>query len=123
QLSFLPGEHITGETAALWGWANEAVPAAELLDRVTSMAHQMAKVPPAVLTAKKEAVNRAADAQAWRFIMSLGAETDALLHHEPAVRVLQRAIERHGLKEAIRLFQSGDLQPEFDALLLTNERS
>ena len=44
--------------AAEWGYANQAVPAAELEQVVAGMARDMAKVPASLLQLKKAAINR-----------------------------------------------------------------
>src|SRR3546814_3902230 len=45
ELAFLPGNHVDGRTAEAWGWANAAVPAAQLIACVEAVAARIAKIP------------------------------------------------------------------------------
>jgi len=116
QLSFQAGQRITGATAALWGWANYAVPDDQVFDEVTALAHRIALTPADVLSIKKTSINRAADIMGWSTIMPLGAESDAFLHNTSSVQYLNEAILRDGLKETIRAFGAGEHQAGIDAL-------
>lgn len=104
QMSFLARGRIDGTTAAAWGWANFAVPAASLFDEVRRLAAGIALTPVELLTVKKAAVNRAADIAGWSTIMPLGAETDALLHASGSVQQINRDIVEHGLKATMAKF-------------------
>jgi enoyl-CoA hydratase len=104
QMSFVAGSQISGATAAEWGWANYAVPVEDLWENVESLARNIAKVPPEILRMKKYSINRVAEIQGFRSAMSMGAETDALLHFTPAVVELQESIKRRGLRGAIEEF-------------------
>lgn len=106
QMSFVPGSRITGRTAADWGWANYAVPAAELEKEVRMLARSIARIPAPTLRMKKMAINRVADAMGFRNIVLMGAETDALLHYSADVKKLGESIQEHGLKEAINVFNA-----------------
>src|SRR3546814_20584966 len=44
ELAFLPGNHVDGRTAEAWGWANAAVPAAQLIACVEAVAARIAKI-------------------------------------------------------------------------------
>src|SRR5262245_40769753 len=105
QMSFVAGSKISGATASEWGWANYAVPAAELEDDVRRLAHDIAKVPAPVLRMQKVAINRVADVMGFRTIAPIGAETDALLHYSEAVTEQFDAIREHGLKGAIARYR------------------
>jgi len=109
QMSFVAGSKIDGATASAWGWANYAVPAAELEDDVRRLANEIAKVPAPVLRMKKIAINRVADAMGFRNIVPMGAETDALLHYSDSIAGFTAAIREHGLKETIARFDAGTL--------------
>ena len=104
QMSFVPGSRISGKTASDWGWANYAVPAAELEANVRQLASEIARIPTSTLRMKKMAINRVADAMGFRNIVPMGAETDALLHYSQAVKELARLIQENGLKRAIAIF-------------------
>jgi enoyl-CoA hydratase/carnithine racemase len=106
QMSFVAGSQMSGTTSAEWGWANYAVPEDELQDNVTALARDIAKIPLEILRMKKHSINRVAEIQGFRSAMTMGAETDALLHYSPAVTELQQLIRDKGLKGAIAEFQS-----------------
>ena len=107
QMSFVAGSQVSGRTSADWGWANYAVPPEELWENVTALAHDIAKVPLEILRMKKASINRVAEIQGFRSAMSMGAETDALLHFTPSVAGLHQLIKDKGLKGAIRDFHQG----------------
>lgn len=104
ELAFLPGNWIDGMTAVQWGWANRAVPAAQLIATVEDMAERIARIPPDVLRIKKLSVNRAMDAMGVRHAAAGVAEMDALLHLSPSVGKLRAWIGEVGLTEAIAEF-------------------
>lgn len=105
EFAFLPGNWIDGRTAVEWGWANHSLPADRLVPVAEALAARMALVSPAVLRAKKMAINRAADAQGWRLSTAGIAETDALLHVEPDVLRIRERIEADGLKAVLAEFR------------------
>ena len=49
EIAFVPGNWIDGVTAVEWGWANHAVPAADLVSSVRSLAERIALMPPELL--------------------------------------------------------------------------
>jgi len=108
QMSFVAGSRISGKVASDWGWANYAVPAADLEDDVRRLAVSIARIPAATLRMKKMAINRVADAMGFRNIVPMGAETDALLHYSAGVKQLAELIQQHGLKKAIAIFNAGE---------------
>jgi enoyl-CoA hydratase len=101
ELAFVPGNSIDGRTAVEWGWANHAVPAAELIDAVEGLAARIALTPPDVLEIKKRSINRAMEAMGLRQATASVAEMDALLHTSPDVLALRERIASRGLKETI----------------------
>jgi enoyl-CoA hydratase len=105
QMSFQAGSQISGQTASDWGWANYAVPAAELESNVRELALNIARIPPRILRMKKLSINRVADVMGFRNIVHMGAETDALLHYSEDVVALSHLIREHGLKGAIARFR------------------
>jgi enoyl-CoA hydratase len=108
ELSFTPGSQISGAVAAEWGWANRAVPAAELADTVRALAERIATVPGKILHMKKVAVNRTMDTQGFRVAVGFGSEFDALLHASEPVERLAGLIRERGLKGAIEAFNRGE---------------
>jgi len=59
---------------------------------------------------RKQAINRMVELAGLREGARMGAQTDAVLHQSRAVQKLRAAIGEHGLKEAIRRFQAGELE-------------
>ncbi len=111
-MSMDAGRRISGVTAAEWGWAAEAVPAADLHEFVRRTAHSIARTPGPLLRLKKEAVNRAMELEGILTYARMGAETDALLHLTPEVQHVQGRIREVGLKAAIAEFNS-DFESRF----------
>lgn len=114
-MSMDAGRRITGSKAVEWGWAAEAVPAAELHEFVRRTAHSIARTPGPLLRLKKEAVNRAVELEGLLTYARMGAETDALLHMTPEVRHIQSRIKEVGLKAAIAEFNA-DFEAEFGSV-------
>lgn len=104
EFAFLPGNRIDGVTAAQWGWANAAVPAENLLACVEEMAGRIALVPAGVLAMKKRSINRAMEASGWLQSLSAIAESDALLHLEPEVQAIRKALATDGIKQTAARF-------------------
>ena len=109
QLFLVPGGTISGATAADWGWANYAVDPDKLFDEALDVATRMSRMPADVLRLRKQAINRMVELSGFREGVRIGAQTDALLHQSPSIKRLRGAIGEFGLKEAIRRFQSGEL--------------
>ncbi|MDP9459962.1 MAG: enoyl-CoA hydratase-related protein [Actinomycetota bacterium] len=104
EMSFVPGRRIDGRTAVDWGFANTAVPAAQLESYVRDLALSIATVPAPVLQMKKLAVNRVQEIQGFLTIAGFGADTDALIHTTSDVAEIQDLVRDVGIKEAIRRF-------------------
>ncbi len=111
EMSFVPGNFIDAETAVRWGWANHVVPAAELVDRVRSLAARIALTPPDVLQVKKLSINRSMEAMGVRQAASSVAEMDALLHTAPSVLALRDRLRDEGLKEVMAHYK---VAPTYD---------
>ncbi|MER6976255.1 enoyl-CoA hydratase-related protein [Streptomyces carpinensis] len=105
ELAFVPGNSIDGRTAVEWGWANHAVPAPELLDRVRSLAERIAMIPADLLAIKKLSINRAMEAMGARSALAAVADADALAHQTPDVLGLRERIGREGLKAVIEAYR------------------
>lgn len=108
-MSFDAGRRISGRTAAEWGWAAESVPEADFDEHVERLARSIARTPAPVLRMKKEAINRATELQGFLSFARMGAETDALLHHSPEIKEIQRWIREDGLRPAIDRFSTDGL--------------
>lgn len=110
QMALVPGHTISGTTAADWGWANYAVEPERLFEEALAVATRMSRMPADVAQLRKQAINRMVELAGLREGARMGAQTDAVLHQSPAVGRLRAAIGEHGLKEAIRRFQAGELE-------------
>jgi enoyl-CoA hydratase len=110
QMSFQPGETMSGAQSAEWGWANYAVAADKLLDDVTALAHRIARTPAATLQMKKHAINRLCELQGFRAQAMLGAEIDALMHFSNETAEVWQSIRELGFKQAAAEFRSGQGQ-------------
>ena len=105
ELAFLPGNHVDGETAVEWGWANAAVPADRLIACVEALAERMAKISLPVLTMKKRSINRAMEAGGFLTAVNAVSESDAILHFEPSVLALRERLAKEGLRETLAQFR------------------
>lgn len=107
EFSFQPGITIDGAEAARLGWANEAVPADQLQERVLTVARAIRRVPAEILRVKKEAINHVFDAMGFQSALRLGASWDALVHAEPEVHVMRERIRSSGVAGARRWYEEG----------------
>jgi len=89
----LMGENIDGRTAAEWGLVNEAVPAAQLRERVTAVARVLLQKNPVALKAAKDAVRRVGE-------MTYDNAEDYLIRAQEAANFY----DGEGRKEGIRQF-------------------
>ena len=87
------GENVDGKTAAEWGLVNEALPLAQLKDRVTDVAKVLQAKNPVALKATKDAVRRVS-------VMSYDDAEDYLIRAQEAAN----SYGNHGRKEGIRQF-------------------
>ena len=109
EMSFTVGAQIDGMTASDWGWANRAVPAAELESTVREMATRMANLPSKFLQLKKSSINRQMDIQGFSAAIRTGAEIDALLHFTDTATIVRTSIREKGLRDTIETFNAGNL--------------
>lgn len=107
ELSYVAGSAMTGVEAADLGWANRAVPAADLLDDARATARAIARTPASLLRLKKLALNRVMEAQGFRTAFQFGAEWDAIAHTTPENLRMTEQIRELGLKDAIAWFREG----------------
>jgi len=89
----LMGENIDGRTAAEWGLVNEAVPAAQLHDRVTAVAQVLLQKNPVAIKAAKDAIRRVGE-------MTYDNAEDYLIRAQEAANFY----DAEGRKEGIRQF-------------------
>jgi enoyl-CoA hydratase/carnithine racemase len=98
----LTGDSIDGTTAADWGLAAEAAPAAELDDRFEALLGRIARVPINQLVMHKLLVNQALYAQGLEATQSLGVFFDGIARHTEEGFGFQRRAAEAGFKEAVR---------------------
>ena len=87
------GENIDGKTAVEWGLVNEALPLAQLKDRVTEVAKVLLAKNPVALKATKDAMKRVG-------VMSYDDAEDYLVRAQEAAN----SYDNEGRKEGIRQF-------------------
>jgi enoyl-CoA hydratase len=98
----LTGDSIDGETAAEWGLAAEAAPAAVLDERFEDLCERIARVPVNQLVMHKLLVNQALYAQGLQATQALGVFFDGIARHTPEGFEFQRRAAEAGFKEAVR---------------------
>jgi enoyl-CoA hydratase len=98
----LTGDSIDGTTAAEWGLAAEAAPAAELDERFESLLERIANVPINQLVMHKLLINQAFYAQGLQATQELGVFFDGIARHTPEGFAFQRRAAEAGFKEAVR---------------------
>ena len=108
EMSFVAGSQMTGTEAVEWGWANQAVPPANLEATVGRFANQVAKTPLDLLVLKKQAINRVFDLQGFSKSVMFGAEFDAISHAAPAVQALSAKVREMGVKDAVAWFRDAE---------------
>ena len=97
----LTGRPLSGREAADIELINEAVPFAELEDRVAALATELASIPSSQLAAMKLVVNHAYENMGLSSTQTLGPILDGLMRNTPdALRFIERA-ERDGVRSAI----------------------
>jgi enoyl-CoA hydratase len=98
----LTGDSIDGETAAEWGLATEAAPAAVLDERFEDLCERIARIPVNQLVMHKLLVNQALYAQGLQATQALGVLFDGIARHTPEGFAFQRRAAEAGFKEAVR---------------------
>jgi enoyl-CoA hydratase len=108
----LTGDTIDGSTAADWGLVTEAVPAAELADRVEELAERMASVPINQLAMQKLMINQAFDNMGLHGTQILATLFDGITRHSPEGRWFKDLAEQHGFHAAVAWRDSGRRIPD-----------
>jgi enoyl-CoA hydratase/carnithine racemase len=98
----LTGDSIDGETAAEWGLAAEAAPAAVLDERFEDLCERIARLPVNQLVMHKLLVNQALYAQGLQATQALGVFFDGIARHTPEGFAFQRRAAESGFKDAVR---------------------
>ena len=96
------GDLIDGRTAAEWGLAIEAPPAAELNERFDALLERIALTPVNQLVMMKLLVNQALYAQGLHATQGLGVFFDGIARHTEEGYSFQRRMAEAGFKQAVR---------------------
>jgi len=113
QLMFT-GDTIDGATAAQWGLANEAVPAAQLDAAVMKLASRIAGVPRSHLAMHKMVVNQVMLAMGLEQSQQMATVFDGITRHNPEGLWFRRYAQAEGFKAAVQWRDSGKPIPQGD---------
>ena len=113
QLMFT-GDLLDGTTAALWGLANQSVPAAELEAATNKLALRIASVPQAHLAMHKMVVNQAMLSMGLEQTQMFATLFDGVTRHNPEGMWFRRHAQVHGFKSAVEWRDSGRAIPQGD---------
>jgi enoyl-CoA hydratase len=108
----LTGDTISGREAADWGLVLEAVPEAELDDRVEALADRIAGVPVNQLVMQKLMINQAFDNMGLAGTQILATLFDGITRHSPEGRWFQELAATEGFHAAVEWRDSGRWIPE-----------
>lgn len=97
----LTGRPLTGRQAADIELINEAVPFAELEDRVSQLAAELASIPSSQLAAMKLVVNQAYEHMGLHATQTLGPILDGLMRNTPDARRFIELAEREGVRAVV----------------------
>ncbi len=111
QLMFT-GDIISGRTAADWGLANQAVPAAELDAAVMLLAERIAGVPIGQLQMHKLIANQVMLSMGLEQSQMMATVFDGITRHNPEGMWFRRYAQEHGFKAAVQWRDSGRPIPE-----------
>jgi enoyl-CoA hydratase len=98
----LTGDLMRGRDAAKAGLALQSVPAAKLDAHVDELASRIAAISPDLLACNKRIVNLGLELMGAKTLQRLASEMDARGHLSDGRMAFRRAIQEHGLKEAVR---------------------
>ena len=113
QLMFT-GDMIDGRTAAEWGLATEAAPAAGLEEATLRLARRIAGVPRPHLAMHKMVVNQAMLTMGLEQTQMFATVFDGVTRHNPEGLWFRRQAQVHGFKSAVEWRDSGRAIPEGD---------
>jgi enoyl-CoA hydratase len=115
ELSTIRGSQMSGLEAAQLGWANYAVPEAEVVAKARELAQQVARIPIDLLLLNKRAKNRAMERMGFRDAIVGGIETNNLAHFTPGAQIVRGKLKELGIQGVIEWFDSGGtLKEDFD---------
>lgn len=102
------GDLITGKEALVMGLVSEAVPEAELNDRVVALATRIAAVPKNQLMMMKLVVNQSVESMGLAQTQMFASLFDGIARHSPEGVWFKQLAEEKGFKEAVRERDSGE---------------
>jgi enoyl-CoA hydratase len=108
------GDMIDGRTAADWGLATLAVPAAGLEEATLKLARRIAGVPKPHLAMHKMVVNQAMLTMGLEQTQMFATLFDGITRHNPEGLWFRRQAQAHGFKSAVQWRDSGRAIPEGD---------
>lgn len=108
----LTGDTIDGRTAADWGLASSAVPAAELDEEVQALAARIAAVPRNQLAMQKLVINGAVEAMGLAAAQTISTVFDGITRHSAEGFWFKRYAEKHGWHDAVEWRDSGRPIPD-----------
>ena len=111
QLMFT-GDTIDGLTAAQWGLATQAVPAAELEAATMRVANRISGVPRSHLAMHKMVVNQVQLAMGLEQSQQMATVFDGITRHNPEGMWFRRYAQAEGFKAAVQWRDSGRPIPE-----------
>ena len=97
----LTGRPLTGVQAAEVELINEAVPFADLEERVAELAAELASIPSSQLAAQKLVVNQAYENMGLASTQTLGPILDGLMRNTPEARAFIEKAEREGVRSVV----------------------
>ena len=113
QLMFT-GDTIDGLTAAQWGLATQAVPAAELEAATMRLANRISGVPRSHLAMHKMVVNQVQLAMGLEQSQQMATVFDGITRHNPEGMWFRRYAQAEGFKAAVQWRDSGKSIPQGD---------
>ncbi len=108
------GDTIDGRTAAAWGLANEAVPAAALAAATLALAQRIAGVPRSHLAMHKLVVNQVMLSMGLEQTQTMATVFDGITRHNPEGLWFRRHAQEQGFKAAVQWRDSGRPIPQGD---------
>ena len=109
EMAFRGGVGLQGHDAVAAGWANRAVPTADVEVVAQDLANEIARSPRNLLILHKQAINQAIDLSGLGSTMRSGVLVDAFAHEVGARHALRALIEQDGLKKVIEDYEAGRL--------------
>jgi len=104
----LTGDLVDGKEAEMLGLVLEAVPAAELDDRVEHWAKRMAGVPKNQLMMQKLMINQALDTMGLQNTQMIATVFDGITRHTPEGVAFRERAREVGFQQAVQERDSGD---------------